>query len=66
MATELNSTIINEFYRLISFIRNETDEYQSNKDIKKVSKVPVVLHVRAFAKDLDLVTFISPSAFFYQ
>ncbi len=37
-SNELNSTIINEFYRLIAFIRNETDELQKNKDFKKVTQ----------------------------
>ena len=34
----MNKILIDEFSKLIAFIREETDEYQKKKDIKKGRK----------------------------
>jgi hypothetical protein len=34
----MNKLLINEFSKLIAFIKEQTDEYQAKKDLKKVSQ----------------------------
>jgi DNA polymerase/3'-5' exonuclease PolX len=61
----MNKTLIDEFSRLIAFIREETDEYQAKKDLKKVTQnnfrikqLSVVLAVlKKYPKDITLDNF---------